>query len=134
MFGSIFEKFVIREKKRKKKRKLYRYIVKEVDFSCQQKCSHIIHYLICLDMQDGAWTLVFKAQILTGISPNEIYKSKGWNQGLISRTVYYFDKVIWVLDTYRTGLVNDWGKLDVQHVKQKITKMSGLYLWGKNCT
>ncbi|XP_062613267.1 uncharacterized protein LOC134275043 isoform X2 [Saccostrea cucullata] len=71
-------------------------------------------------IQDGDWTLVFRAQSLTGISPYEIYKSQGVRhevRGSFPEHCTELAKVPGCFTPYRTGLIDDWQKLDVQQVR-----------------
>ncbi|XP_048766133.2 uncharacterized protein LOC125673562 [Ostrea edulis] len=69
---------------------------------------------------DGDWTVVFKAQSLTGISPFEIYNSKGIRneiRGSYPESCAALAKVPGCFTPYRTGLIDEWEKLDVQQVR-----------------
>jgi hypothetical protein len=71
------------------------------------------------DVTDGDWTLLFKAQSLTGISPFEIYNSIGIRneiKGSYREACAVLAKVPGCLTPYRTGLIDSWEDLDVQQV------------------
>jgi hypothetical protein len=78
-----------------------------------------VRLILFSDVTDGNWTVVFKAQSLTGVSPFETYNSIGIRNEIIGsypEACTMLAKVPGCFTPYRTGLIDEWEKLDVQKV------------------